>query len=56
MLVTVTNFCDENILLWYKFRMHPKHIATMKTLRGGELRLFLHLKVQKENALTERVR
>jgi len=24
--------------------------------RGGELRLFLHLQVQKENALTERAR
>jgi len=29
MLVTVTNFCDENILFWYKFRMHLKHIATV---------------------------
>jgi len=29
MLVTVINFCDEKILLWYKFRMHPKHIATV---------------------------
>jgi len=28
----------------------------LKALRGGELRLFLHLQVQKENALTERAR
>jgi len=28
----------------------------LKALRGGELRLFLRLQVQKENALTERAR
>ena len=28
----------------------------LTALRGGELRLFLHLQVQKENALTERAR
>ena len=28
----------------------------LKALRGGELRLFLHLQVEKENTLTERAR